>query len=299
MATPFRPELSRYLRTETVGGTILLAAAAVALIWANSPAADAYFALRDWQIGPAALHLNLSVGTWAQDGLLAVFFFVAGLELKRELVVGELADRRRPCSRSSPQSAVSSCPRSSPRHRCGYARDGTGLGDPGRHRHRVRTGCAGDDRIAHPGGRRVFLLSLAVVDDLLAIVLIAVLFTASIAAWWLLAAWPGSRPTPSHSTDGSRPPALRPTRRLRLVRSARRGDPRHPRRCGAGPADPGPARPGRGDRPAARLEHRIQPFSAGFCVPVFALFASGVAMNRSCWSRCRRTRSHWLLRPAC
>ena len=62
LAAPFRSELARYLRTETVGGTILLAAAAVALIWANSPAADAYFALRDWEIGPSALHLDLSVG---------------------------------------------------------------------------------------------------------------------------------------------------------------------------------------------------------------------------------------------
>lgn len=95
MTQPVRSELSRYLRTETVGGSILLIAAAIALVWANSPVSDSYFALRDWQIGPQALHLNLTVGTWAQDGLLAVFFFVAGLELKRELVVGELADRKR------------------------------------------------------------------------------------------------------------------------------------------------------------------------------------------------------------
>ncbi|NKZ80518.1 Na(+)/H(+) antiporter NhaA, partial [Rhodococcus hoagii] len=94
MISAARSELGRYLRTETVGGSILLIAAAVAVLWANSPLSDAYTTLRDWQIGPSAMHLNLSLGTWAQDGLLAIFFFVAGLELKRELVVGELADRK-------------------------------------------------------------------------------------------------------------------------------------------------------------------------------------------------------------
>ena len=67
------------LRRETVGGALLLAATVVAMVWANSPLADAYKALRDAKFGPAALGLNLTVGQWAADGLLAIFFFVAGL----------------------------------------------------------------------------------------------------------------------------------------------------------------------------------------------------------------------------
>src|SRR4051794_16882372 len=51
--------------------------------------------MRDFSFGPSALHLNLSVGAWAADGLLAIFFFVAGLELKREFVAGDLRDRRK------------------------------------------------------------------------------------------------------------------------------------------------------------------------------------------------------------
>src|SRR3712207_5895607 len=51
--------------------------------------------MRSFTVGPAALHLNLSVATWAADGLLAIFFFVAGLELKREFVAGDLRDPRR------------------------------------------------------------------------------------------------------------------------------------------------------------------------------------------------------------
>ena len=72
------------LRTETVGGGLLLGAALLALIWANSPWRESYAALRDLKAGVDWGHLRLSLGHWAADGLLAVFFFVAGLELKRE-----------------------------------------------------------------------------------------------------------------------------------------------------------------------------------------------------------------------
>ena len=78
------------LRTERAGGIMLLLGTVIALVWANSRWADSYESLSSFTIGPAALHLNLSLSTWAQDGLLAIFFFVVGLELKRELTVGEL-----------------------------------------------------------------------------------------------------------------------------------------------------------------------------------------------------------------
>ena len=67
----------------------------IALIWANSPWSDSYFQLLDTEVGPAALHLNLTLSAWAADGLLAIFFFVAGLELKREFVAGDLRDPKR------------------------------------------------------------------------------------------------------------------------------------------------------------------------------------------------------------
>ena len=80
------------LRQETTGGVLLMVAAAVSLIWANSPAAGGYFALRDLEVGVEALHLRLSLGTWAADGLLAIFFFLVGLELKHEFVAGDLRE---------------------------------------------------------------------------------------------------------------------------------------------------------------------------------------------------------------
>ena len=87
---PERQAVARALRTETVGGLVLLAAAVLALVWANSPLSEAYKQIRDFHFGIPALGLDLSVGHWTSDGLLTVFFLVAGIGLKRELVVGEL-----------------------------------------------------------------------------------------------------------------------------------------------------------------------------------------------------------------
>ena len=98
------------LRTETVGGVLLLVAAVAALIWANSPWREAYSTVRDTVVGPASLHLDLTLGTWAADGLLAIFFLVAGIELKRELVAGDLRDRRKAALPIAAASAAWSCP---------------------------------------------------------------------------------------------------------------------------------------------------------------------------------------------
>jgi hypothetical protein len=86
--------LRERLRDETVGGMLLLIAAAIALVWANSPWGASYENLVNYDVGPVSLHLDLPLGVWAADGLLAVFFFVVGLELKHELVLGSLSKVR-------------------------------------------------------------------------------------------------------------------------------------------------------------------------------------------------------------
>lgn len=85
--------VARVLHQETVGGALLLGAAVLALVVANSPWSQWYHQVRDTYIGVEALHLRLTLGHWAADGLLAIFFLVAGIELKRELVDGDLSDR--------------------------------------------------------------------------------------------------------------------------------------------------------------------------------------------------------------
>src|SRR3712207_5588546 len=170
------------LRKETVGGALLLVAAAIALVWANSPWGAAYEALRDTRVGPASLNLDLSLGTWAADGLLAVFFFVAGLELKREFVAGDLREPRRaalPIAAAVGGMAVPAVL---------FVLLNLGRDDDALRGWAIPA--ATDIAFAlavlavistHlPTALRTFLLTLAVVDDLLTIVVIAVFYTSEL-----------------------------------------------------------------------------------------------------------------------
>jgi NhaA family Na+:H+ antiporter len=89
--------LTEFLHLEAAGGIVLVAATLAALIWANSPWQDAYHTL--WstalEVSLGSHSIDLTLQAWVNDGLMAIFFFVVGLEIKRELVEGELQDRRR------------------------------------------------------------------------------------------------------------------------------------------------------------------------------------------------------------
>jgi Na+:H+ antiporter, NhaA family len=86
----------RFAHTESAGGVVLLVCAALALAWANSPWGESYFHLWETRIGVriAGRALDLTLHHWINDGLMAVFFFVVGLEIKREMLVGELSSPR-------------------------------------------------------------------------------------------------------------------------------------------------------------------------------------------------------------
>ena len=86
-----RRHVAAVLRTETVGGALLIAFAIFGLLWANSPWRASYDTVKDTVIGPHLWHLDLSLANWAADFLLAFFFLVAGIELKHELQAGELS----------------------------------------------------------------------------------------------------------------------------------------------------------------------------------------------------------------
>jgi NhaA family Na+:H+ antiporter len=274
-------EFARYLRTETTGGIILLAATAVALIWANSPLRGAYHALRDLRLGPDFLHLNLTVGDWAKDGLLALFFFVAGLELKRELAVGELSRFKQavlPVVAAIGGMVVPA-----------VVALAVGWGTPGMDRAwaipvatdiAFALGVLALTASNLPSSARVFLLSLAVVDDLGAIIVIAVLFTSGfnvVAAGVAVVAL-----------------ALYAFLQYRRVRTAWLYVPLalitwvavhsagiHATIAGVALGLLTRVRPDEGEdeAPAIRLEHRLQPWSAAVAVPVFALFAAGISVN--------------------
>jgi NhaA family Na+:H+ antiporter len=284
------PEASRItalLRRETFGGALLLAATVIALVWANSPWADAYVAMRDLRVGPQALHLDLTMGTWAADGLLAVFFFVAGLELKREFVAGDLRDPHRaalPVVAALGGMAVPALL---------FVLVNVSADAGALQGWAIPT--ATDIAFAlavlavvstHlPAGLRTFLLALAVVDDLLAITIIAVFYTRDlhllflllallplgsfgllvqrrVRSWWLLLplaalTWALVHASGVHATVAGVLLALT----VPVIRSQAAGGP------GAGPGL------------AEHFEHRIRPLSAGFAVPVFAFFAAGVTIG--------------------
>lgn len=133
--TPFT-RLIAWVTGDVSSGALMIGAALIGLLRANTPWRDTYASISSFAIGPESLGLHLSLGTWAADGLLAIFFFVVGVELKQEIVAGSL---RNPREAAVPVLAI-------------FGR-------------------------ALPVALRVFLLTLAVVDDLLAIVVIALFYT--------------------------------------------------------------------------------------------------------------------------
>lgn len=277
---PERTYVTDALRTETVGGVILLVAAIAALVWANTNGSG-YAAVSHFHLGPEALGLNLSVAHWAADGLLAVFFFVAGVELKRELVAGELRD---PKAAVLPVAAAL----------CGMVAPAlvytltVVLGNGSTSGWAVPT--ATDIAFALavlavigtslPSALRAFLLTLAVVDDLFAILIIAVFFTdsldflalggafaglvvfyvllrAGVRGWYVyvplaLVIWGLMYNSGVHATIAGVAMGL-------MLRCTRRE--------------------GEVQSPGERLEHLVRPLSAGIAVPLFALFAAGVTLK--------------------
>lgn len=283
---PEATRISEILRKETVGGMLLLVAATVSLLWVNSSWASSYVRLGEYRVGPSALHLDLSLAAWAADGLLAIFFFVVGLELKREFVAGDLRDPRRAALPIMAAVGGMIFPA------LVYVAVNANTGGGALRGWAIPT--ATDIAFAlailavvntHlPTALRTFLLTLAVVDDLLAVTIIAVFYTSDlnmlpllvalvplalfafathrrVRAWWILlplalAAWGLVHESGVHATVagvllGFTVPV---TRNARDSQSDGHGLVEH-------------------------FEHRFRPLSAVVAVPIFAFFAAGVAIG--------------------
>jgi Na+:H+ antiporter, NhaA family len=278
-----RNYVTAMLRQETVGGVLLLIATVLALAWANSPWSDGYLSLRDTRIGPASLDLRLTFAEWAGDGLLSIFFFVAGLELKRELTLGSL---RKPAEALLPIGAAL-----------------LGMAVPALI---YLAFTAGDDGAARgwavptatdiafclavlavvgravPSALRAFLLTLAVVDDLVAIVIIGVFYAADIRPLLLLAAlaplagyallqragvdsWAVLLPLALLTWGLTHAGGVHPTVAAVAVGLLTRVAPAAGQPTGA----------------VERFEHWWRPVSAGLAVPLFALLSVGIAISAS------------------
>ena len=287
MTTP-TSALRRRLSSDLSGGVLLLLAAAAGLVWANTPWHGSYRTISDTVVGPAAWHLDLTLATWASDGLLAVFFLVVGLELKRELVAGSLRD---PVHAAVPAlAAVGGMAVPAAIYVLVVAPGGEGLQG-------WAVPTATDIAFALavlalvgrglPGAARVFLLTLAVVDDLLAIVVIAVFYADEIQAAWLGAAVLAIAAFAAVVRIRPRGRSARAAWAVLLVVlgltawATLHASGIHATIAGVACGLAVPAAPHADGRPslASRVERAVRPWSAAVAAPVFAFFAAGVALT--------------------
>jgi NhaA family Na+:H+ antiporter len=188
------------VRSERAAAGILLGAAVLGIVLANTPVGPALIDLKNTEVGPAALHLRLSLGGWIADGLLAVFFFIVAVELRHELTSGELNSVRKAlhpaiaavCGVVVPAGIYLAIAAGS-----GHAR---GWPIPTATDIAFALGVLAVFGRGLPRRIRVFLLALAVLDDLIAIIIIAVFFTTDphlfdllLAALGVVAFWLSSR----------------------------------------------------------------------------------------------------------
>ena len=264
--------LRAFLESEASGGLMLIAAAALALVFANSAWAPHYFGLLEAKLGP------LSVLHWINDGLMAAFFLLIGLEIKRELVDGQLAswpDRLLPGIAAASGMAVPAL------IYVAFNRSSGGL-------HGWAIPAATDIAFALgmlallgrrvPASLKLFLLAVAIIDDLGAVLIIAAFYTAQLSLAWLagaaiigLALWGLNR---------ARVLRLWPYLLLGLglwfcvLRSGI-----HPTMAGVVLAFLIPLRADDQHSPLHRLEHKLSPWVGFAIVPLFGLANAGVSLT--------------------
>ena len=186
--------IRRIMSIQSASGLVLIACAALAFAWANSPWAGAYFAMQHLHTALVFgdFHLELSLAHFVNDALMAIFFFVVGLEIKREFLVGELAGLRRAAlpiagaigGMAAPALIYAAVNFGEPTLR--------GWGVPIATDIAFAVGVLAliGDRV--PLGLKVFLLALAIVDDLGAVLVIALFYTDTVqttALFLALATW--------------------------------------------------------------------------------------------------------------
>ena len=274
--------LRAFLQSETTGGSLLIGAALIGLLLANGPLSSAFQSIATTKIGIDALDLTMTIQKWTADALLAIFFFVIGCELKHELVVGTLSRPRQavlPVAAALGGMAVPALLYVAI-SRSGAADAVNGWGIP------MATDIAFALAVLAvlgrglPSGVRAFLLTLAIVDDLGAILVIALFYSTGLSLEWIavsglllalfalaqrqritspliyvplaLAAWYAVHAAGVHATIAGVA--------LGLLMRVRKD-------------------PGESDAPVDRATARFHPISALVAVPLFALFAAAVDLR--------------------
>ena len=272
--------IGEFLRDEAAGGIFLLVAAIAALVWINAPFGDSYEDFWDntLTIGIGSFSITEDLRHWVNDALMTVFFFVVGLEIKRELVCGELND---PKTAGLPVIAavggmVVPAAIYFALNAGGAGADGWGI--PMATDIAFAVGVLTVLRSRVPGGLKLFLLTLAIVDDIGAILIIAIFYSEGISGEWMAA-------------------AIAMVLAILLMQFLRIGHPLayvlpavllwlcvfesgiHATIAGVVLGLLTPARPFGGRQTIEVLEHRLHPFSSFAIVPLFALANAGVVIS--------------------
>lgn len=289
--------ISDIMRKESVGGFILLAATVLAVVLANTQASHFYETVRDAEVGfdvPGFSHLMMSVHHWAADGLLTVFFFLTGLELKKEFVVGDLRSPGKaivPVAAAFGGALTPAILYFAINHGSETAVHGWAI--PAATDIAFAVAVLAGVGTFLPAALRTFLLTLAVVDDLIAIVIIALFYTSSFQAWYLIASiipigiyfWMTHKHERLfHEKKWAAWAILLPLGLITWALFLESGI--HATIAGVILGFCVPVRMTRQAKAAGSdgglsevLEHRLRPLSTGVCVPLFAFFSAGVAIG--------------------
>ncbi len=278
------PRSRGLLSKETASGALLLAAAAIALIWANSPLRGAYESLFRTPIGlrVGGLAFERDLRFWIGDGLMAIFFFTVGLEIKRELHGGQLGTVRRAALPALAALGGMIVPAAIYLAFNAATPAAGGWGIPMATDIAFAVGVLALLGRRAPPAQRLTLLTLAVIDDLGAVVVIALFFSSGIGYVGLALAALALGCIQVMKRLGARSPwAYLPPAIGAWAGAYAAGV--HPTLAGVAIGLMTPARPQRGDAadsgsPLERLEHAFQPWVANGIMPVFALANAGVSL---------------------
>lgn len=279
--TSWKDAGAQFVRSEVSGGVVLLIAAVAALVWANAPFGDTYgsFWHTELSIGIGDFSISEDLQHWVNDALMAIFFFVVGLEIKRELVVGELNDRAKATLPFIAAAGGVILPAGIfLLVNLGDSTEITGWAIP------MATDIAFAVAVLAimgsriPAGVRLLLLGIAIVDDIIAITVIAIFYTDGISFTWLALGVAGLL-------------AVFVMQRLNVSRIAPYAavgivvwlgffeSGVHATIAGVLLGLMTPARPVKGRHVLEDLEHSLHPYSALIIVPLFALANVGIAIS--------------------
>jgi Na+:H+ antiporter, NhaA family len=285
---------TEYLRDETTGGIALLVATAVALIWANVGGSYLSFWHIELTLGVGSLSITEDLQHWVNDGLMVLFFFVVALEVKREFVTGDLRDRRTATVPVLAALGGAALPALIFALLTLGADGASGWAIPTATDIAFAVGVLAllGDRI--PVGVKLLLLTIAVVDDVIAIAVIAIFYSSGISLVWLgavvvgLAAIVGLRALGVRRVIAYVPLGL-------FVWVAMLESGVHATIAGVAVGLLMPAHPIGGRQVLEEVEDRLHPFSSLLVVPLFALANAGIVLDSSTISAAAESRIAWAI----